>query len=65
MFRTSFIDKIKSKFVVKSEESLDFKYLGLNISQKENGMSISQDEYVKSLEPVLVNTATVHGELIN
>ena len=65
MFRTSVIDKIKSKFVVKSEESLDFNYLGLNISQKENGISVSQDEYVKSLELVPVNTAIVHGELIN
>ena len=52
VFRVSVIEKIKKKFVVRSEESTKFKYVGLDVEQKENKIIISQDKYVETLEPI-------------
>ena len=56
VFRVSVIEKIKKKFVVRSEESTKFKYVGLDIEQKEDKIIISQDKYVETLEAIPIPT---------
>ena len=43
------INMIKGVFDVKSEDTTHFRYLGLDIQQKQNHIVIKQDEYVKSI----------------
>ena len=50
IFRQSVIENIKTTFVIKSEEINKFKYVGLEIEQKEEEIIISQDKYVEALE---------------
>ena len=52
IFRLSVIEKIKSTFVIKTEEVTKFKYVGLDIEQKDEKIIISQDKYVDALEAI-------------
>ena len=54
VFSVSVIDKIKKKFEVRSEESTKFKYVGLEVEQKEDKIVISQDKYVETLQAIPV-----------
>ena len=55
VFQVSIIDKIRSKFVVKSEDAVKFKYLGLDLKQSSQYITLNQDLYVHKLDylPVL------------
>ena len=52
IFRQSVIENIKSTFVIKSEEVTKFKYVGLDIEQKEEEIMISEDKYVETLKAI-------------
>ena len=62
-FQLNVIDHIKKKFVIKSEETSVFKYLGLDVKQKDGMIRLSQDEYVKSLKPISVDNKTHEKEM--
>ena len=57
LFELRVIDKIRKDFIVKSEESRVFKYLGLDIIQNHSGISIKQDDFVKTLSLLDSGTA--------
>ena len=52
LFTISVIDKIRKKFLVRSEESSKFKYVGLEVEQKGDSIIVSQDKYVETLQEV-------------
>ena len=55
LFHVYIISKIRKMFVISLEESSDMKYLGLNVSENETGILLTMDQYVESINPVLVN----------
>ena len=54
VFQVSIIDKIRSKFVVKSEDAVKFKYMGLDLKQSSQYIMLNQDLYVHKLDYLLV-----------
>ena len=42
--------KVKAAFEFSEEEYMNFRYVGMNMVQKHNGISINQDHYIDSLE---------------
>ena len=49
-FEKHIVDRIRHVFSVKTEESLQFPYLGLEVHQKDGKIDISQNEYMQSLQ---------------
>ena len=54
-FLESVVDKVKETFKISSQEQGSFKYLGLNVIQSEHCISIDQEKYIDSLQPVTIN----------
>lgn len=54
-FRDNVISKIKSEFQIGMETSGVFKYIGLEVRQNDSGITLSQNQYLKIVEPVPVN----------
>ena len=54
-FLEEVIDKLRTIFLIGSEESNSFKYLGLNISEEEDCITLSQKSYIKSLQEMKVD----------
>ena len=50
VFQVSIIDKIRSKFVVKSENAVKFKYLGLDLKQSSQYIKLNHDLYVHKVD---------------
>ena len=49
------VNKVKCTFKISSEENGSFKYLGLNVLQNDDNISIDQQGYVDSLQPVPID----------
>ena len=49
-FEEEVMRKVKGAFEFSDEEVLKFRYVGLNMIQKRNGIFINQDHYIESLE---------------
>ena len=49
-FEEEVMKTVKSSFKFSSEESEQFRYVGMNMFQRDNGILINQDHYVHSLE---------------
>ena len=52
LFETCVIDGIRKSFKVKSEEHVNFRYVGLDIFQRDNGLLLEQENYVQSMSPI-------------
>ena len=63
VFQVSVIDKIRSKFVVKSEDAVKFKYLGLDLKQSSQYIMLNQDLYVHKLDYLLVHEGLLDAPL--
>ena len=51
-FEMKVIQNLKQKFKISKEESLSFKYLGLDLSQQNAEINISQNDYIESVESI-------------
>ena len=49
-FKSLVIEKIKNTFLMKSEGSKKFKYLGLDVEQHSEKIIVYQDRYVQNLK---------------
>lgn len=54
IFHRKVIDKIHQIFAVKSEETAEFQYIGLDIKQNRENIKLGQNEYVKKLKYIPV-----------
>ena len=54
-FEEYVILKLKKDFLVGATDSGNFKYVGLNIKQEMNGISVDQESYIKSLNQIEVS----------
>lgn len=54
-FKEYVISRLKKDFPVGATDSGQFKYVGVNIKQGSSGISIDQESYMKSLQPVDVS----------
>ena len=52
LFKKEVIAVLKEKFKVGTHESGTFKYLGLNVNQSKNGITVDQDLYASSMFPI-------------
>ena len=48
---------LMSKFTFGKVESKKFKYIGLNVEQRDEGIFIDQNEYIQSLQPIEIEKA--------
>ena len=51
-FLKALSNKLKGRFTFGKTESGSFKYTGLNIEQKEDGIYVDQIEYIESIKPI-------------
>lgn len=58
-FERDVIATLKEKFKVGSHESGTFKYVGLNVNQQENGITVEQDLYVSSISPIEISKGRI------
>ena len=63
VFQVSVIDKIRSKFVVKSEDAVKFKYLGLDFKQSSQYIMLNQDLYVPKQDYLPVHEGLLDAPL--
>ena len=49
-FENEVMKRVKDAFEFSDEEAMNFRYVGMNMIQKKNGIVINQDHYVESLE---------------
>ena len=63
VFQVSVIDKIRSKFVVKSEDAIKFKYLGLDLKQSSQNITLNQYLYVQKLDYLPVHEGLLDAPL--
>ena len=54
MFYNNVIKELKNTFHISVHEAGSFKYLGLNMSQNSDGVSIHQENYIPSIAPISV-----------
>ena len=54
-FQNSVIEPFKRILEVGKENTASFKYLGLHIEQKHDHISINQDEYLSSINPITIS----------
>ena len=52
MFEKCVIDGIRKSFKVKSEENSNFKYVGLDIFQRQDALLLEQENYVQLMSPI-------------
>ena len=66
-FDKSVMQAVRASFEFSEEESEKFRYIGMNMVQNSNGISIDQDHYIKSLELPELNVAndSVGDELLD
>ena len=51
------MERVKSSFTFSQEESEQFRYIGMNMIQDNQGVVVNQDHYVQSLELPDMNIA--------
>ena len=51
-FENQVINKLKEKFLIGSSASIAFIYVGLSIKSYDNGITIDQNQYIASLNPI-------------
>ena len=56
-FEEQVINKLKVKFLIGSSASIAFTYVGLSIKSYEDGITVDQNQYVASLNPVSISTS--------
>ena len=49
------IEKLKEKFLIGSEESINFTYIGLRIQSYKDGWTIDQNQYITGLDKIPIN----------
>ena len=49
-FEEKVMKNVKAAFEFSDEETMNFRYVGMNMIQKKNGITINQDHYIESLE---------------
>ena len=47
--------KLKEKFLIGSEESINFTYVGLRIKLYKDGWKIDQNQYIAGIEMIPIN----------
>ena len=57
-FQTNVIMKIREFFSIGREEDKSFRYLGLNIEQNEDYITLDQSDYIDALKPILLDHST-------
>ena len=54
-FANKVISKLCTEFMVGQQSSEIFKYIGLEVKQDEKGITLSQNEYLKSIQPIQIS----------
>lgn len=54
IFQSRVIDRLRHVFAVKTEETAEFQYIGLDIKKNNENIKLGQNEYVKKLKYILV-----------
>ena len=49
------IGKLKEKFLIGSEESINLTYVGLRIQSYKDGWTINQNQYIAGIEMIPIN----------
>ena len=62
-FKDNVIVKIRSEFQVGLQPSGVFKYIGLEVKQDNSGITLSQNQYLRSVKPVPVNVTRACNKL--
>ena len=65
LFQNHVIDEIRKTFSISQEISDKFKYLGLDITQGENEITVKQRSYIQDLTPMEVPQMRNKVELLN
>ena len=63
-FHQNIVSRIRSVFVIGSEENTKLKYLGLQIEQSSSGISLSAKQYAVSVKQVDLTSAESHDEKV-
>ena len=63
MFRERVLTKINEKFDIGTECEYDFKYVGINVKQQKNYISIDQNHYINAIEEVSIGNNRVDDAL--
>ena len=64
-FHTEVIEKLKKTFKISSEDSSCFKYLGLQVVQKDSGIVITQNRYIESISNVKIDRGKSNTDPLN
>ena len=64
-FHTDVIEGVKKKFKISAEASSSFKYVGILITQNENGIKINQSDYIQSMKEVEIRKNARNDEKLN
>ncbi|KAK4322794.1 hypothetical protein Pmani_006461 [Petrolisthes manimaculis] len=62
-FENKVVAKIRSEFQVGQQCSGAFKYIGLQVTQDDDGITISQSQYLKNVKPVPINITRACNKL--
>lgn len=64
-FKEMVIDKTKQTFEISKEDQGDLKYIGLDLHQSRNQITVSQKKYIESLEEIETNSKRKNEEELN
>jgi len=64
-FHNQVISKIKKKFLISTEASCAFKYLGLAVSQIENEIEVNQNDYINTLKLVEIQRDNLNDRILD
>ena len=56
-FNSEVIGKVKETFQISSHELSSFKFLGLNVTQTSNGITVDQNQYIPTIEPIKISAS--------
>jgi hypothetical protein len=51
-FKDNVMQQITSKFKIGKDETLRFRYIGVNVTETESGIYVDQDQFINELDPV-------------
>ena len=58
------ISKLSKEFMIGQQSSEIFKYIGLEINQNDKGITLSQNEYVKSVQPIQISAGRANQKSV-
>ena len=64
-FRESIIEKLKVTFKISKENSQVFRYLGIDLKQDNEALSLDQNAYVDSIEPIQIPKASDKNTVVD